>query len=300
MRQTVKQVAKAAGISVRALHHYDQIGLLTPEIGGNGYRYYGEQELLRLQRIVFYRELGISLAEIGRMLDDPAFDTRAALLDLRQRVADDIARRRDLAGTIDRTLALLDAGKPLDARRLFDGVTLARQAEWEAELVQRYGPPAASAIRQSQQTLAALPSAGLLDFKADIDAIHARFVTFIERGLTPDANEVQAETAQHYRWVCRSWRPDASAYAALGTLYTEQAEFDAMFDALHPQLATFLAEAMAIHARQVLAPAPATAPQDTSARSPQRTPNRTSLSVAPASTSPAASAAPTAPPRAQC
>ena len=64
MRQTVKHVAKASGISVRALHHYDEIGLLKPEIGPNGYRYYGQQELLRLQRILFYRELGVALDEI--------------------------------------------------------------------------------------------------------------------------------------------------------------------------------------------------------------------------------------------
>lgn len=256
MRKTVKQVAKAAGISVRALHHYDEIGLLTPEIGGNGYRYYGEQELLRLQRILFYRELGISLTEIGRMLDDPACDTRAALLDLRRRLADDIARRRDLTGTIDRTLALLDAGKPLDAQRLFDGISPEKQAAWEAELTQRYGAPAAAAIEQTQQAMAALSPASLLDFKADIDAIHARLVTFIERGLAPGSAEVLQETAQHYRWVCRSWRPDATAYAAMGALYTGQADFRAMYDELHPQLAVFLAEAMTAYAQQVLAVQP--------------------------------------------
>ena len=90
MRQTVKQVAKAAGISVRALHHYDEIGLLTPEVGANGYRYYGQHELLRLQRILFYRELGVALADIRRMLDDPAFNTRAALVELRHRVEAEI------------------------------------------------------------------------------------------------------------------------------------------------------------------------------------------------------------------
>ncbi len=252
MRQTVKQVAKAAGISVRALHHYDEIGLLKPEVGQNGYRYYGQEELLRLQRILFYRELGIALAEIGRMLDDPAFNTRAALVELRRRVEAEIDRRRDLARTIDRTLALIDAGKPLNAQRLFDGVSPEKQAAWEAELVDRYGDPAADAIRQSRDTHAALSPAGMVDFKAEIDAIHARFVTLIERGLAPDAAETQGETARHYRWVCRSWRPDADAYAALGALYTGHAEFSAMYDALHPRLAGFLADAMAVYAQRVL------------------------------------------------
>ena len=76
---TVKQVAKLSGVSVRTLHHYDEIGLLEPAaVGGNGYRYYGREELLRLQQILFHRELGIPLDQIGRLLDAPGFDRIAA------------------------------------------------------------------------------------------------------------------------------------------------------------------------------------------------------------------------------
>ena len=78
--RTVRQVAKAARISVRTLHHYDAIGLLKPaHVGANGYRYYGRTELLRLQQILFYRELGMALGEIGSILDDPGFDPLTAL-----------------------------------------------------------------------------------------------------------------------------------------------------------------------------------------------------------------------------
>lgn len=254
MRQTVKHVAKASGISVRALHHYDEIGLLKPEIGPNGYRYYGQQELLRLQRILFYRELGVALAEIRRMLDDPAFNTRAALVELRQRVEAEIGRRRDLARTIDRTLASIDAGKPLNVQRLFDGVSPEKQAAWEAELTDRYGDSAAGAIRQSRDAHAALSPAGMIDFKAEIEAIHASFVTLIGRGIAPGSDEAQAETARHYRWVSLSWRPDADAYAALGALYVGHTEFRAMYDTLHPRLAPFLADSMAVYAQRVLGP----------------------------------------------
>ena len=72
---TVKQVARLSGVSVRTLHHYDEIGLLKPAcVGANGYRYYGREELLRLQQILFHRELGFSLEEIGRTLDAKGFD----------------------------------------------------------------------------------------------------------------------------------------------------------------------------------------------------------------------------------
>ena len=77
---TVKQVAKVSGVSVRALHHYDEIGLLKPaSIGRNGYRYYGRDELLRLQQILLHRELDIPLGEIRAILDDPKFDQLDAL-----------------------------------------------------------------------------------------------------------------------------------------------------------------------------------------------------------------------------
>ena len=77
---TVNQLAQMAGISVRALHHYDEIGLLRPAFTGeNRYRYYGEEELLRLQQILIHRELDIPLAEIGAILDAPGFDRVEAL-----------------------------------------------------------------------------------------------------------------------------------------------------------------------------------------------------------------------------
>jgi DNA-binding transcriptional MerR regulator len=74
-RYTVKQLAKLSGVSIRTLHHYDQIGLLKPaRLGNNRYRYYEEPEVLRLQQILFHRELGFSLQEIAALLDRPGFD----------------------------------------------------------------------------------------------------------------------------------------------------------------------------------------------------------------------------------
>jgi len=77
---TVSEASRMSGVSVRALHHYDEIGLLKPDhVGENGYRYYGREALLRLQQILLHREMGLSLNAIGRILDDPAFDPASAL-----------------------------------------------------------------------------------------------------------------------------------------------------------------------------------------------------------------------------
>src|ERR1044071_7499826 len=106
---TVKQVAKVSGVSVRALHHYDGIGLLKPaSIGRNNYRYYGRDELLRLQQILLHRELDIPLSDIRAILDDPRFDQLDALRTQREKLAAEAKRYAELVRTIDRTIADLN------------------------------------------------------------------------------------------------------------------------------------------------------------------------------------------------
>src|SRR5437868_6241526 len=106
---TVSDVARLSGVSVRALHHYDHIGLLRPaSIGTNRYRYYGRDELLRLQQILLHRELGIPLEEIGAIIDAPGFDRLEALRLQRSRLALQAERYAELVRTIDRTIASLN------------------------------------------------------------------------------------------------------------------------------------------------------------------------------------------------
>jgi DNA-binding transcriptional MerR regulator len=249
--KTVKQVAELSGVSVRALHHYDHIGLLSPPTGGNGYRYYGERELLRLQQILFYRELGVALVDIARILDDPGYDVRAALRDLRSRVASDIARRQALARTIDETLACIDAGRAVDGEHLYVGISAEKQAQWEAELIARYGESARATVDESQRRMQSWSAGELADFKAEIDAIHQAFIELIDAGGSPVSVAAQRLAARHHGWVSRSWTPNGPRYAALGQMYVEHADFRAMYDALHPRLAEFLAAAMAGYARQL-------------------------------------------------
>lgn len=105
----VKGVARLAGVSVRTLHHYDAIGLLVPGIRTDaGYRLYTDSDLLRLQQILIGRELGLSLEEIRRSLDDPRFDRRVALLDQRDRLRDRARQAEAMIRAIDVALAALD------------------------------------------------------------------------------------------------------------------------------------------------------------------------------------------------
>ena len=120
----VKEVARASGLTVRALHHYDSIGLLVPSArSGSGYRLYDDDDLLRLQQILIGRELGLSLEAIRRTLDDPGFDRRAALLAQRTELSARAERATDMIRAIDAALTAIeekDMGK-VDFKKIFDG-----------------------------------------------------------------------------------------------------------------------------------------------------------------------------------
>jgi DNA-binding transcriptional MerR regulator/uncharacterized cupin superfamily protein len=126
MAYTVKQVAAMSGASVRALHYYDETGLLKPAFyGANGYRFYEEQELLALQQILFYRELGLTLKQIKRILGRRDFEKVAALRSHRMVLQRDLSRTRTLIATIEKTIQHLQGRKKMKTEEMFAGFTVA-------------------------------------------------------------------------------------------------------------------------------------------------------------------------------
>ena|SRR5439155_4707713 len=122
MAYTVKQVAALSGVSVRTLHFYDETGLLKPAyVGTNGYRFYEEPQLLTLQQILFYRELGLELKQIKQVLGRAEFERVAALQSHRQVLEEKLTRTRSLLGTIDKTIAHLKGRKKMTTEEMFVG-----------------------------------------------------------------------------------------------------------------------------------------------------------------------------------
>lgn len=256
MRRTVKQVAKASGVSVRTLHYYDEIGLLKPaEVGDNGYRYYGREQMLRLQQILFYRELGLPLEEIRRTLDDPRFDRRVALLHHRAKLEAEGRRLGRLIQTIDQTVAILEqeTEAAMQDKDLFAGFSAEKQAQWEKEMEDRYGACGRETMAGSKARVEAMSPQERADFMEEANRLHAAFAEQMAKGAAADSAETQALAARHYAWVCRSWTPDAAAYAGLGRLYVEHDDFRAMYDGIRPGLAAYLTEAMEGYAGRALA-----------------------------------------------
>lgn len=252
---TVKQVARLSGVSVRTLHHYDEIGLLKPaDVGANGYRYYGQDELLRLQQILFHRELGFALDEIGRVLDAPDFDRITALKAHRTKLEAQAQRTRRLVRTIDETLAALQGATTMDDKAMYQGFDPAKQAEHEAWLVDRYGGDMPARIDDAKAAMKNLPPAGFEQLMAEAEEIEAAVAKALRDGLPADSSAVQAIMIRHAAWVGRSWNrtPTREAFVGLGGLYQEHPEFRARYEGRVAGLADYLAEAMRVYAERRL------------------------------------------------
>jgi DNA-binding transcriptional MerR regulator len=132
---------------VRTLHHYDEIGLLRPaSVGANGYRYYGQTEQLRLQRILFHRELGVPLTAIAELLELEGENQVAVLRQHREKLEAERERYGVLIDTIDRTIEELQGEKTMTNADLYKGFSEEKQAGYEAWLIDRYGEPMQKSI----------------------------------------------------------------------------------------------------------------------------------------------------------
>src|SRR6185312_10198795 len=122
MAYTVKKLAGMSGVSVRTLHFYDEVGLLKPAYhGANGYRFYEEAQLLRLQQILFYRELGFELKQIKRILGQDGFKIAGALESHRKVLQANLNRTRRLMETIDKTIKHLKGTRKMKSEEMFAG-----------------------------------------------------------------------------------------------------------------------------------------------------------------------------------
>lgn len=240
MSYTVRQLARLAGISVRTLHYYDEIALLPPaHVGDNGYRYYDRAALLRLQQILFYRELDFSLAEIKMLLDQPEFDTVAALRRHRQALAARSARLTDLIQTIDRTILHLTGAYMMDDNQLFKGFTPEEEARYTEEARAQYGSEIVDESVRRWGTYSQQQKDAVL---AEGRALYTDLVQAMPQGHTSPA--VQAIMARWHQHLHYFYEPTVPLLRGLGTLYVDNPAFADMYRAMHSDLPEFLQQAI--------------------------------------------------------
>ncbi len=248
MAYSIGRVARMAGVSVRTLRHYHQIGLLRPSARtAAGYRQYGEADLLRLQQILFYRELDLPLAEIRRALDAPGFDEVAALSEHRRRLQERGERLARLLVTIDHTISRLTEETEMKDEELYEGFSKEQIERYKREAREMYDP---KLVEESEKRVRRMSKAEWQAVKAEGDEVTRGLAALMDRD--PADPDVQALVARHHAWIERFYPAGAELYRGLGRLYAEHPEFRATYDRYAPGLADFLCAAMACYAEVAL------------------------------------------------
>jgi MerR family transcriptional regulator, thiopeptide resistance regulator len=254
MAYTVKQVAQLSGVSVRTLHHYDRIGLLKPAyLLANGYRYYEEEQLLMLQQILFFRELGFELAKIRKILGRSDFDRLAALKGHRQLLQQELTRLKGLVRTIDATIIHLQGGKAMEAKQLFQTFRVSQRGQDEQYILERGGPKAEARVAESRRRVASWKPEDFAAAKEEGDAIQRELVRALENGAAPESPEVQALMRRQFHWLERYYTPDREVFLGHAQMFQEHPEYRAFYENLHPKMPEYLAAAMRHFANTELA-----------------------------------------------
>jgi MerR family transcriptional regulator, thiopeptide resistance regulator len=242
MNYTIKQLAQLAGVSVRTLHYYDSVGVLKPAYRSpSGYRYYGPEELLRLQQALLYRELGLPLERISVILDAPGFDLPQALAAHRERLAAEARRLERLIGTIDKTLEGLQGGRMLADEELYEGFSAEEVASIKAESEARWG----ETYRRSEARVRSWSKAELEEVKAEGQSLEAAFREALLAGRKPEGPAVLAIAAAWSKHINRFYDAPPELMAGLGRMYAEDERFLSRYEAMTPGLAVFIRDALA-------------------------------------------------------
>jgi MerR family transcriptional regulator, thiopeptide resistance regulator len=248
MAWSTAQVARMSGVTSRTLRHYDDIGLLQPaKVGGNGYRYYERDQLVRLQQVLLLRDLGLGLDAIARIVNDGA-STVEQLRRHRTWLLAERDRFDRLARTVARTIEELAGGEQVNTKAMFEGFDAERQARYEAELVERYGDRMIPEIQESKRSMAGWTAEQTERIQREWAGFGPRLVALIEAGAAADDPRVQEVIGEHHRWITNFWTPNRESYPGLGQLYADHPDFRSQFDAQDPRLAEFLRDAIAAYA----------------------------------------------------
>ncbi|MHC5263063.1 MerR family transcriptional regulator [Streptomyces sp. UC4497] len=249
MSHSVGQVARFAGVTVRTLHHYDEIGLLAPsERSTAGHRRYGEADLDRLQQILFYRELGFPLDEIQALLDDPESDPREHLRRQHDLLTARIEKLQKMAEAVEHAMEAQKMGIQLTPEERFEVFGDKDPEEYSEETEQRWGNTAAYA--ESQRRVATYSKEDWLRMKAENDDWLARYAALVAAGEPADGERAMDLAEEHRDQISR-WFYDCphEMHACLGAMYVADERFKAYYDALGEGLADHLSAA--IHANSV-------------------------------------------------
>ena len=247
MSYTVGQLAALAHVTVRALHHYDEIGLLTPSARTEaGYRRYSERDLERLQQLLFYRELGFPLDQIAALLEGET-DPAAHLRTQRRLLNERITRLQAMVNAIDRTMEAKEMGFTLKPEERFEVFGDFVPEDHEAEARARWG--SSPAFDESQRRAAKYTKEDWLQLKKEAGDTVEGLAAAMRAGVPADSVQAMDLAERHRQHITR-WFYDCSfeIHRGLGELYVTDQRFTKHYEAAAPGLAAYLRDAILANA----------------------------------------------------
>ena len=244
---TVHELASLSGCTVRTLHHYDELGLVRARRAANGYRRYGPAEVDRLQQVLLYREAEMPLADIKRLLDDPAFDARAALAGHLRELRGRRERIEGLIASVEQTLASMEGGRPMEDDEKFkafkQGLVDENERRHGEEARERWGRDAVDASNAKVMGMSEEQYRRTQDLESQVkEAVLAGMAAG-----DPAGEDGWRAADLHRQWLCAFWQDGAyskEAHAGLAQAYVADERFKAYYEAWAPGAAVFLRDAI--------------------------------------------------------
>lgn len=249
MEYTVQKLGNLAGISTRTLRYYDEIGILKPaRINSSGYRIYGKGEVDRLQQILFYRELGLSLDSIKDIVTAPSFDRENALREHRVKLLEKRAQLDVLIANVDKTIALTEGRINMTDKEKFEGFKQKmiedNESKYGQEVRKKYGNEAVDRSNQALKNMSKEEYDKMIELEKQIK------LTLEEALKNGDSASALAQKAAdlHKQWITMCWgHYNKEAHAGLAQMYVDDERFTAYYDEKQKGTAAFLRDAIFIY-----------------------------------------------------
>ncbi|MGW0759912.1 MerR family transcriptional regulator [Streptomyces sp. NPDC002814] len=248
MSYSVGQVAGFAGVTVRTLHHYDDIGLLVPsERSHAGHRRYSDADLDRLQQILFYRELGFPLDEVAALLDDPETDPRAHLRRQHELLTARIEKLRKMAAAVEHAMEARKMGINLTPEEKFEVFGDKDPEQYAEEAEQRWG--GTEAYAESQRRAASYTKEDWKRMQAEVADWGERYDALMAADEPPTGERAMDMAEEHRRHITR-WFYECTyeLHTGLAEMYVSDERFKAFYDSMRPGLAEHLRDAITANA----------------------------------------------------
>jgi DNA-binding transcriptional MerR regulator len=240
--QTVKQLASKAKVSVRTLHYYDQIGLLNPSSRSpKGYRLYSFQDQLKLQQILFFKELNFPLKEIKQLITNPNFNPEETLIKHRVAIKQKITSYKDLLNTLNKTIK--NYNQKNMTHDLYEGFSPEEAKQYRQEAIQKWGDK----VAESKKKLSRLSKQEFQNLKAEGVQIATDISILMSQNKPANSSETQAKIREYHHHMQNYYDCTLQIFQGLGQMYVQDPRFKKYYEDIQKGLAKYISQAIQIY-----------------------------------------------------